>query len=139
MTRLPTTDYRLQSERGAALIISVLILATILLGLAVLGSIRSSYETVNLTATQNKKAAEALAVACMEHAMDTLGRNENYGGNEVVTIGSRTCTVRPIIVGANTWTIETQASVSIQWARYRAVLTSRAPVVIDSWEEVASF
>ncbi len=121
------------------MLISVIVLATIMLGFALVGSFTGSQALQTLTAIQNKKMAGALATACMEHAINRLGRNQGYTGNETLTSNGASCTVRPVISGSGTWTLETEARVRNQWARYRVTLSERAPPEIASWEEVPTF
>ncbi|MBI4133383.1 hypothetical protein HY478_02095 [Candidatus Uhrbacteria bacterium] len=126
-------------QKGAAMLISVVVLATVMLGFALSGSFTSTQELQTLTVLQNKKMAAGGAAACMEHAIDRLGRNSEYGGNETLANGGLSCTVRPITGGGPTWTIETESNVGNQWARYRVTLSERAPPVIASWVEVPTF
>lgn len=121
------------------MLISIIVLATVMLGFAISASFTSTQELQTLTSLQNKKIAASLAAACMEHAIDRLGRNSEYGGGETIGISGLSCTVRPITLGGPTWTIETEANTGNQWARYRVVLSERAPPEIASWEEVPTF
>ena len=56
---------------GDALLVSVLILGTILLGFAIAASTASLQERQNVSALRNKKTAEVSANACMEQAINT--------------------------------------------------------------------
>ncbi len=126
-------------NKGAALIISVLILATIMVGFAVIGSRPHLNETNNLTALINKKTADSLATACVEDAFYKLGNNASYAGNETVNITAGTCTTRPVIASGGTWTIETQATAGASTSRLRVVLSARSPIVISSWQSLVAF
>ena|SRR3989338_4272723 len=126
-------------NRGAALIISVLILSSIMLSAIIFGSQSFRNETDAATALLNKKAAEAAATSCMEEALYRLGSNAAYAGNESLVIGSTQCAVRPILSGGGAWTLETEAVAFGTNGRLRVVLSSRFPLVITSWESLARF
>ncbi|MDO8435459.1 MAG: hypothetical protein Q7S89_02145 [bacterium] len=126
-------------NRGAALLISVLILSSIMLGAIIFGSQSFRNETDAATALLNKKAAEAAATSCMEEAFYRLGNNPAYVGNEILAIGGTSCTIRPIVSGGGTWTIETEAAAFGLNGRLRVVLSSRFPLTITSWESLAHY
>jgi hypothetical protein len=129
----------LNFKRGSVMIVALLILMSILLGFAFIGATSLRNEREGVLTFMHERRAQSAASACMETAIDRLGRDEYYTGDEVLDLGDGvTCTVRPIIVDT-TWIIETEAHISNAIVRYRAVLTSRNPVVIDTWTEVGSF
>jgi hypothetical protein len=124
---------------GNALIISLLILTAVMTSYALLGITTGIIESQNMTALENKKIAESAATACMELAFNRLGRNSVYTGNETIAVATSTnCVIKTIVVGTGMWTIGTEASSSLQYVRQKAVLSSRAPVVITSWTEATS-
>lgn len=121
------------------MIVALLILMSILLGFAFIGATSLRNEREGVLTFMHERRAQSSSSACMETAIDRLGRDAEYTGNEVLDLGNGvTCTIRPIIE-SGTWTIETEAQISNAIVRYRAVLTSRNPVVIDTWTEVGSF
>lgn len=122
--------------RGAAMLISVLVLSAILTSFAIVTSTLAHSELSVLTAFQNKIRAKALAESCIERALDTFGRNAGYGGNETIIIGANSCFIEPIAGAAAPWTITASAVINQQTIRMRTVISSRAPVVIESWTEV---
>jgi len=124
---------------GQVMLTSILILGFLTLTAIVIGITAIARETQSTLAMENKALASAAATACMEQAIDRLGREETYAGNEVLDVADMQCGIRPILYSENTWTIETFSQVNNQIARYRVVLSSRAPVLINSWEEVATF
>lgn len=125
-------------NRGAAILISVLILSSIMLGAIIFGSQSFRNETDAATALLNKKTAEAVATSCMEEALYRFGNNPSYVGNETLVIGSASCTIRPILSGS-AWTLETEASAFGVNGRLRVILSSRFPPTITSWESLAHF
>jgi hypothetical protein len=121
------------------MIISLMILLAILLGFAFIGALTLRGEEGGVVVSMHEGRARAAASACMESAIDRLGRDVSYTGDETVDLGGGLiCTIRPILTGSD-WTIEVEASVQGAVARQRVVLSARNPVTIDSWEEVASF
>ncbi len=133
------TQRILQVAQGQVMLISVMVLGFLTLGFVVLGIATASQTSQSATVIENKSMASAAAAACVEQAINRLGINAGYAGNEVLTAGAQTCIIRPIIALGGTWTIEASAQVGDQYARSRVILTSRAPVVIGSWNEVAGF
>lgn len=124
-------------SRGATLIITVLILTAILLDLAIEAGSELGAEFQVSIALQNKKIAESTATGCTEHAIETLGLNGSYAGNETLAISGNSCTIRSITFAGSAWTIETESRVGQSIARFRTVLSRRAPVTIVTWEEIA--
>ena len=124
--------------RGDVMLISLLILLAILLGFSVAGMIlavgESQGEAVSLSASTSRQAA----AACMEAALDKIGRDAAYVGNESLTVGSSTCMIFTV-VSSTTWTLRTEATVVNEVSRQEVVLSDLAPVTILSWSEVASF
>jgi hypothetical protein len=116
-----------------------MILGFITLGFILIGFASLSSELQVSTVLENKERSASAATACMEQAMDRLGRNASYAGNETLIVASSTCMVRPVTSGSGTWTLESWAQIEDQYTRYRVILTSRAPVAISSWNEIAEF
>lgn len=125
-------------QRGVAMLVSVIILSTIMLSFAVLASALFIKENQTQIILKNKKMAAYVASGCMEVAMDRLGRNALYGGNETISFSGSLCVIRPIL-GSSPWIIETESTVGREHAKYRASLFSKNPIGITSWEEVTSF
>ena len=120
------------------MLVSVIILSTVMLGFAVLASTLFIKESQIQNILKNKKIAAYAANSCMELALNRLGRNVNYGGNETIIVNGNPCTIRPIS-GSSPWIIETESVLGRERARYRANLSSRNPIIITSWEEVSNF
>jgi len=125
--------------RGNVMLISILILLAVLLGFIMIGMTLTVGNQQGDTVALNKALARQASTACLEAAMDKIGRDNDYAGDETIEVTTSTsCTVRPVIA-ATTWTIEAEAVVSHEYSRERVVLSSLAPVTIQSWTEVASF
>mgnify|MGYP006900781810 FL=1 len=134
--RPPFTQHK---APGQVMLISILILSLLTLGSIIIGITAIVRESQSTSAMENKALASAAATACMEQAMDRLGRDIDYAGDEVLDVVDMNCVIRPIVYDGAAWTIETYSWVNNQVARYRVVLTSRTPVFIESWQEVATF
>lgn len=127
------------TAEGQAMLISVLVLGFAALGFVLIGLATSSQASQSALAVENKAIASAAATGCAEQAIERLGLNSAYTGNETLTVGTQSCTIQPISSVSGTWIIETSAHIGDQFTRYKIVLSNRAPVMIDSWNEVASF
>lgn len=132
--------FKIHKVPGQVMLTSIMVMGFLTLTAIVIGITAIARESQSTLAMENKTLATAAATACMEQAMDRLGRDEFYSGNETIAVADLECGVRPILYNAdNTWTIETFSQVNDQIARFRVNLNSRAPVLINSWEEVATF
>jgi hypothetical protein len=121
------------------MIVALFILLAIMLGFSLIGALSLRNERGGVLVSTQEKRTQQAASACMEAAIDRLGRDADYGGDELVDLGDGlTCEIRPI-VGGGPWTVEAESQVGDAIARYRAVLTSRCPVEIDSWSELDEF
>lgn len=124
------------NQEGAAMVISVLILSVVMLSLAIMSSTSFIREIQIIETIKSKKIASSAATACLELALDRLGRNANYQGNEDIDLGQSSCAI--MFIGAGPpWVIESEAIHHQQYAKFRIILSSRTPVVIESWEEVS--
>jgi hypothetical protein len=134
-----TFKIRPHAAAGQTALIAILILGFLTLGFITIGLTSVINEMRVGTALENKGSAVSAANGCMDQAMDRLGRDNAYAGNETLGVATSTCTIRPIITASSTWTIEASSQVGDQYARYRLILTSLTPVTVSSTTEVASF
>jgi hypothetical protein len=134
-----TLIMRYRTAAGQTALIAMLILGFLTLGFVIIGLSSVISEMRTGSALENKGLASSAANGCLDEAIDKLGRDHEYVGNETLTIASSTCVIRPIISTTSTWTIETSSQVSDQYARYRVILSSLTPVTVSSTKEVISF
>lgn len=121
------------------MIITLLILLAIMLSFAIVGIATVVRERQGFVEEHRNRLAEQAANACADVAIDRLGRDGAYAGNETVDLGGDiTCTIRPII-SQDGWTIQTESTVDGRVARYQIRLANRNPVDILSWSKVTSF
>lgn len=124
---------------GGVMVITLLILMAIMLSFAVVGIATVVRERQGFVEEHRMRLAEQAANACADVAIDRLGRDGAYVGNEVLDVGGDiSCTIRPII-SEDGWTIETESTVDGRVARYQIHLANRNPVDIVSWSKVTSF
>ncbi|MCR4256755.1 MAG: hypothetical protein NUW08_03555, partial [Candidatus Uhrbacteria bacterium] len=81
---------RLHAASGQTLIVSLMILGFLALGFILIGFASISSELQVATVLENKERSVAAATACMEQAMDRLGRNASYAGSETLIVASST-------------------------------------------------
>lgn len=125
--------------RGGVMIITLLILMAIMLGFTIVGISTATREQQGFIESDFEMTADYAATACAETAIDRLGRDEAYVGNETISLEAGiSCTIHPI-VSSSPWIIDASSDVSGRVSRYRVTLSSRNPVDILSWEKVASF
>jgi hypothetical protein len=136
-----TTPHKnpLLEVRGGAMITTLLILTAIMIGFLLAGLFSAVREKEGFVETDKMGVAEQAANACAEVAIDKLGRDSSYAGNEDVSIDTGiSCHIRPVLF-ASKWTIETTANIQGRIANYRIVLNGRSPVDIYSWQKVSNF
>ncbi len=125
------------NERGYALIACVLVITSMML-LAATGIARMQLTQQDTnTMLANLLQSQALAEGCADTALLELSLDSSYTGDETITIGSDSCTLRPVLSGPTT--IETEASKNGSVYRLRIELSSSSPVTISSWERVSEF
>lgn len=122
--------------RGSILLTSILILGAVLLSATLTISNSLIENSAQQSSHENKTQAEALANACLEHAINALALDAAYAGNETVTLGTLSCAVLPIQVQGSTYTLSGRATVSNQTVTMAATLSARAPPTISSWQEI---
>ena len=128
----------MNNPRGFTLVISVLVLSTIMLMIAIAAARGLTGELAGGFAVEQEIRAQSLAEGCAESALNALREDHGYAGNETLTIGTGTCTIRPILFGATT-TVETAAIVNNHPYRLRIVISNLSPFTISSWERVSVF
>lgn len=126
-------------KRGAALLISILVLGALFLSFAVVGVQGSIRESGSLTALANKKRADALTRACLETALFNAASFADYDGGEILDINGSPCTIRALRQVGSDWIIETEAEVGNQTSRLQTTLSNRSPATIRSLKPVVEF
>ncbi len=97
---------------------------------------------ISLSLDQSARA-QALADACSEKALDAIRQDENYLGNETVTLGTGTCNIFATVKAGSQYTVTAVGTVKTVIRKDKIVanrLTVPAPVMqLVSWQEVADF
>jgi len=110
-----------------------------LLGFAVIGSI-TVLESMHIGMTYEQKAlADLSATGCMEQALESLGVNHAYAGNETKTFNSIVCSIRPVLHPNGYYVVETQAAYGLQNVFLRVTVPSVEPMTVSTWDEISSF
>lgn len=121
------------------MLVSVLILAAMLLGFALLGAFVSLERGRSGMSLEQKFMAKASAASCMEMALQGLGNDHAYQGNQSMSFGGVDCHIRPIYQQFGVWVVEIEASSGNQVYRIKTILSKLDPVTIKSWLEVPNF
>ena len=69
------------------MIVTLMILLSILLGFVFIGALSLRNEQEIVLTFMHEKQAEGAASACMETAIDRLGRDSDYSGDESLDLG----------------------------------------------------
>lgn len=131
-----------KNEKGYIALTSVIIISAMIMIIAATMSSYSFFSRSNILDAELKKISNALAEACVETALLKLAQNNSYAGNENISIGGKQCLILAIEAGgqANQKIIKTTASSSNYYANLKITATIIASgILINSWEEVASF
>lgn len=128
----------MNDPRGFAIVGTVLVLCIVLILVASATALRLAGQLGQGEETRDWQTARLLAEGCADTALAELQRDEGYGGNETVTIGSGTCTIRPVLTSGGVTTIQTEATVDGH--PYRIEIDVNADTTdVSSWAHVAGF
>ena len=126
--------------RGFTLIVSVAIVATVLLLVALSSSRFLIQQLSSSVGLEDHLMAKYLAEGCAEAALASLAADPAvYVGNETLTIGGQSCIIETITTVGSVTTIDTEATVSTRVYRVEVLLSSLDPMTISSWQRVTSF
>ncbi len=130
-------------QKGYIALVSVILVSVIGIAISVSLVLLSLAHSQNSFVSEQATQANVLAESCVEVALLNLQQDQNYSGNETVTVGADNCQVEPITVNGSVYTVNTQAQVGsvVKKIFVQAELTSGTPVsiLIDSWKSVADF
>lgn len=125
-------------RRGFILIISVLVLSAVIAVIAAAAAFGLAGSQLRGVELDNSSDAKGLAEGCAEAALFKRRNDVTYTGNETLTIGTGTCTIRPIIVGPPL-IIETQATANTRVYRLHVEVSNTSTFTISKWQRVAAF
>ncbi len=123
--------------KGFAALTTILIILAIslILGLAI--SLLSINEMIMGLKKNFSSRAYYLTNLCAEHALMKLKEGINYQGNETIEIDGGNCRILAI---EGNWIVKTTGNYQNQVKKMKIVINQINPqMVIQSWEEVASF
>lgn len=129
----------MNKPRGFALILSVMIIGTVLLLIAIASSRVLTAQLTSSVSLQNHLTAKYLAEGCAEKALAALAEDAFYAGAEDVIIGTNTCTIEPVTFSESLTVIQTSATIQTNIYRLQVELSSLNPPTVSSWQRVAEF
>lgn len=129
--------FNLQLNKGFIALISVLIILAVALIVGLSASFLAINEAQMSLEKYNSSQSYFLANLCAEEALMKLKENENYPGNETITIEDGECQILPI---EGNWTIKVVGQFRNQIKKVKIIVEQVNPeMVISSWEQVPDF
>ncbi len=128
----------MNKRSGFILVVSVLVLSTVIISIAIASAFGLAGSQNRFVGIETGLDAQALAESCADIALLKLKLNNNYLGNEVITIGSQSCTIQPVIAGPPA-EIETEATVNGRPYRLHIEISDLAAFTISQWQRVSAF
>lgn len=126
-----------KEQKGFIALTAVLIVLAIALAVGISASLGSITEAKNSLQKNQSSAAYYLTNLCAEEALIKLKENPNYLGNETINTTGGTCNILPI---EGSWTLKVTGSAFNQIKKMKIIISQINPkLIINSWEEVASF
>ncbi|MEK7548911.1 MAG: hypothetical protein AAB496_00235 [Patescibacteria group bacterium] len=122
-------------ENGYLAITSAIILSIIAMVLAVGLSFSSYFGLSDIQDANLKETSVALAEACVDKALLSLAQNINYTGNEIIAVGSSTCSILPTEISSTYKIIKTGANFSGAVTNLKITAVTSSPFEILKWEE----
>lgn len=129
----------MNNPRGFAIVGTVLVLCVVIILVAAATALRLASQLSSGTELRQWSDAQRLAEGCAEVALQSLRADPAYAGNENVTIGSNSCTIRPVVTAGAVTTIQTEATVSGHPYRIEIELDDVETVHVTSWKHVTAF
>ncbi len=128
----------MKKNDGYIALVSALVLSLIVIAVTFAVSLSGFLSRFNILASYTKESSAALAEACVETARLKLIQSSSYAGNEIIAIGTGTCTIYPLEtpVGAQR-IIKAAASTERSTTNLRVTVTADDAAVV-SWEETSA-
>lgn len=135
-------DNNVQKSGGYIILISVLIVGTAALSIA-LSLLITGIDNNSVAAVfQTTKISQHVADACVEVALQKLKNSSAYAGNETLTFPKgESCTIYPILgTGTTNRTVEVAGNASSMIRKVEVKVATTSPQMsLTSWQEVADF
>ena len=128
-------------ESGFVALVTATVLSFVLILVAVTLNQSGFFTRRALLDSEYKERSAALAEACADNALLRLAANPSYAGNELISIDSDNCQIRPIqqdVPAAGQITVEARALFQEATTNLRIVVNTLDLSVV-SWNEVPSF
>ena len=127
--------------KGYVALISVLIISAILLITVAAVSQFGIGEALMIMQLNKSAEGDYLTEACAEEALMKLAEDNNYAGNETITINSRSCQILAMEnPGGDTRVIKVISAINNQTKRVRIEVNQLRPQTrVSLWQQVANF
>ena len=126
----------MKNNSGFMALISAIIISVILLLIASSLNLTSFYNRSDILDSELKEKSLALAEACVDMAILKLANNQNYTpSNEIVNVGTDTCTIQSVISSSNQKTINVKADYNHYVTNLKIIINS-SDLHVVSWEEI---
>ncbi len=127
-------------QSGYIALVSVLIISGLLVMALCTVSMSGFFSRFNTLNSEFKEVSTSPAESCINIALLKLAQNISYGGNEIILIGDRSCTIRSVVPGSisGQLIVESQAIVEHAYTNLRVTINSSDFSVI-SWQEIPMF
>jgi hypothetical protein len=125
-------------EKGYVIIIAMVILIAVLM-IFVFTNFNKFLENLVILINLNSRIqAKSLAYACLEIALEKLKENQNYLGNETISVENLQCFIYPIEMTPNSFKIKAKSTINqINYFLFSEV--DKASFSIINLEEKVSF
>ncbi|MBF8280255.1 MAG: hypothetical protein HW383_28 [Candidatus Magasanikbacteria bacterium] len=124
--------------KGAAAIISIILVGAAVLTITVSANLIGIQETQNAFVGEKYEEAAAAADGCVEWALQKLKNSSQYGGNETLTIGNGACQIGAVTKNGQQRTFSVSSTVNTFSVRENIDLSKVNPDIrFNSWQRVS--
>ena len=128
----------MKSSGGYVAVTAAVIIGILLTVMVLALSLVSFVSRANVSSAYYKERSRALAGACLEIALLKLAQNGSYGGGEIVSVGSDSCQIFPIVVQSAQKIIKSQGQFQKTVTNLQ-VEVDGDDLSLISWDEVSNF
>lgn len=126
-------------QKGFVVISSVVIFSSVLLLVTLSTATMFRGEGKNILHHEEKARSLALTEACAETALQRIVDTTQYNGNEVVYVGTDSCTIDPVVKAGKKRTVYVHGIIGDSTTRIKIEIQSVDIMNLDFFDEVASF
>lgn len=124
------------SQSGFILLMTSIVISAILVAVVFSLSFSGFFTRFNLLDSYNKEASLNLANACGEIAILKFIQDNNYSGNETLSVGSESCVI--LLISSGSFEIKTTA---VKYGAVSNIVINLDPttLAVTRWREVGGF